>query len=178
MPSKVYLGWINSRQIALTRPLRFSQMHMDEVSAAFELLIDCYEAGKKLQDNDFKDVIIDTIIQLATATRVFPINYVKKIYEMTDTGSAFRRLIVDMALHANVPEWWQDKRNRACCTEEALWDIVAAIKMHEQFPDQPAAPFCEDTCIYHHHRFFKRPCYKEKIGQAHIHPLHRGGLSR
>jgi hypothetical protein len=151
-------------------------MHMDEVSAAFELLIDCYEAGKKLQDNDFKDVVIDTIIQLATTTRVFPINFVKKIYDMTDTGSAFRRLIVDMAVHANVPEWWQDRRNRACCTEEALWDIVAAIKLNECMePREP--PFAEDTCVYHHHRFFKRLCYREKIGQAHIHPLHRG-LSR
>lgn len=151
-------------------------MHMDEVSAAFELLIDCYEAGKKLQDNDFKDVVIDTIIQLATTTRVFPINFVRKIYDMTDTGSAFRRLIVDMAVHANVPEWWQDRRNRACCTEEALWDIIAAIKLNECMePHEP--PFAEDTCVYHHHRFFKRPCYREKIGQVHIHPLHRG-LSR
>ena len=149
-------------------------MQMDQISEAFELLIDCYEAGKKLLDNDFKDAIVDTIIQLATTTRVFPINFIKKVYDMTDVGSAFRRLIVDMAVHANVFDWWQDARNRTCCTEDALWDIVAAMKRYEQGIGLLEVPFEHDTCTYHHHRLFRRPCYREKMATSGVHPHHMG----
>jgi len=171
---QIYLVWINTRQVSLGQPLRFSQMQMDQISESFDLLIDCYEAGKKLLDNDFKDAIIDTIIQLATITRVFPINFIKRIYNLTHAGSSFRRLIVDMAVHANVVDWWQDNKNRSCCTEEALWDVVAAMKRYEQSIDPPEVPFENDMCAYHHHRFFKRPCYREKMATSGVHPHHLG----
>lgn len=179
--AQVYLGWINARQISLPTPLgplHYSAMpSMPEISETFDLLIDCYEAGKKLQDNDFKDVILDSIIQLSVSTRIYPINCIRRIYDMTDAGSAFRRLIVDMAVHAQVPEWWGVKENRVCVTEEALWDIVGAVKVKEcaavEGEGEGVPAFIENSCEYHHHRFFKRPCYKEKFAAV-AHPLYRG----
>ena len=71
------LGWVNNRAIPLGPPLLYSRMHVNQVSKAFDILISCYEAENKLRDDDFKDIVLGTIIQLTMATRIF----IKQVYK-------------------------------------------------------------------------------------------------
>jgi hypothetical protein len=74
---QTYLGWINSRVISLVLPLLYSRIDVDQISDAVDILISCYEASNKLRDNDFKDLTLDTVIQLTTATRMYSLIFTK-----------------------------------------------------------------------------------------------------
>ncbi|KAF2102654.1 hypothetical protein NA57DRAFT_27179, partial [Rhizodiscina lignyota] len=70
------------------------------------LLIESYFLGDMLQDADFKDAVIDAIINVLIKDKIYATFWGKDIYENTPPESPLRKLTVDCHLDQRDTDWF------------------------------------------------------------------------
>ena len=123
-------------------------------------LVDSWLLGHYLQAADFKDAVIDAIIQkvLQSGDWVRQRMY-QAVYARTDDRSPLRRLVVDIAVWRWNTKFLKAQRNHADWSDFFFDLAIAQSKKsnHKQ-------PLYEiDSCEYHEHRNNNTPCYKTKM---------------
>ncbi|TLD28063.1 hypothetical protein E2P81_ATG06409 [Venturia nashicola] len=122
--------------------------------------------GEFLHDNDFKDAIIDALIDIIkTSSNTYYTSGFNYVYKNTPEDSPLRRLFVDQLVYTrpkNMPARVQALR-KTDVTPEALFDIILAMAATKEADSASSsdAPFSKNTCHYHVHGS-ENPCYKVK----------------
>lgn len=160
----LYVQWIYRGQI-------FSRMPRAEfrlLDREMELLIDAYIFGEKIQDSNYQDAVLDSLLAYTNTrdekgVRWFPTGaLVRKAYQKTPASSPLRRLLVDMHNRSGHKEWVGDDNNSV----EFLADLVRemyATRTQPQSPDPTGVG--ENSCSYHHHGN-DRACYSSSTPSA------------
>ena len=153
---KVYVAWLYSNRI-FTKP----EGEVDKMSSVeSDRLVDAYIFGDEIQDSDFKDAIIDAIIEEDEETDSYYIN-ARKIWEYTPPGALIRRYIVDRYVWIGTEKWLKDDvvpyLNQDFLVElgRALYEKIRSPKDYTG-----GAPSVRDSCLYHEHTSKGEPCYK------------------
>ncbi|KAF2496919.1 hypothetical protein BU16DRAFT_507616 [Lophium mytilinum] len=161
----------------------------DSSSDEWELLACAYVLGEKLQDSDFKDTVIDAMIENpstttadgpsspettdAEATELEEMEFFKRnpavliyIYENTPPSAPVRRLLVDHYRAAGKPDWISAEK-RELLPDDFLYALsfqfMTLKAREEEGQRRPAwAPYQWDdgTCVYHEHG--GKMCYKRR----------------
>jgi len=151
---KVYVAWLYSNRI-FTKP---EGEVSKESSVEVDGLIDAYVFGDKIQDSDFKDAIIDAIIEVSEEDGWCYIN-ARKIWEYTPPGALIRRYMVDTFVWEGSEKWLEKVSyfNQDFLIElgRALYKRIASPKDYTG-----VTPFVRDSCLYHEHTSKGEPCYK------------------
>lgn len=143
----LYTQWLYCGKVLSHDPTLKSEQHSGEL----DLLIDAFVFGEKIQDELFRDTIIDALIMYTNTpdkqgTSWFPTGgMVRRAYEGTPAGSPLRRLLVNLHNYRGNQKWIKDENSL-----EFLMDLVKIM-----FATRPA-PNAPDTtkvvnCSYHLH---------------------------
>lgn len=123
----------------------------------------CWELGEKLMSTNFKDAIVDALIDKITSEEQYPTGLQGVVYRSLRKDSAIRKLFVDISIwgwdHDTMKALQREEDNNA----EFLCDLAIKLhKLHTLGPDEGgSAPYLEDnTCVYHEHVAEDKPCYK------------------
>lgn len=135
-----------------------------------------YKMADYLQDPNFKDAIVDAIIEIMAelhSTRAedrlfLTHDCVRFLYNYSAKTSPIRKLIVDWAVkvldHSDFEAARKFGEQDAFISDvsKALGPVVLGQKTLAQCPD----PFeMEMRCRYHEHTVVGKPCYKYKYGR-------------
>lgn len=111
----------------------------------------CYALGDFLQDTDFKDALIDALIEGMATTVDYPLEVANCIYPYSGKGSAHRSLAIDVLVNI-----WDRKLYKTLShPQEFLQDVLIEIgpKLEEGIGNVPGKVFFKgiNTCKYHDH---------------------------
>jgi len=134
----------------------------------FDLLIDNFVFGEKVQDGDFKDAVIDALIhtvamQDEVGTRWYPKGkWTTQAHSGTPKGSPIRRLLVDMYVFHEGEHWVDGEQN-----VDFLGDLVRRLLADRKADGkrdqrQDFTRLEARSCQYHHHSEGDG-CYGDKI---------------
>lgn len=126
----------------------------------YKLLISGYIFGEKVQDDGFRNAVVDSLIHaVATPDKAGQCWYpgpsmVDKAYKATPEGSPLRRLITTFHLNRSNDNWLRGDMNR-----EFLADLTKCLLRDRKASGQknPTRPNIS-SCQYHHHIKGER-CY-------------------
>lgn len=154
----VYRHWIYSRAICS----QGETTDLMETNKEWYLLADSYILGEKLQDADFKDAVLDAMIEKMEVEKTFQTRLTLRLYKGTPKGSLIRQFMVDMHVWKAEDSWFAEHyRPHYDC--ESLFDIAAAfVKQGIKKTSAEKPPFMKDRCLYHEHTRSGTPCYKTK----------------
>jgi hypothetical protein len=156
----LYIHWVySSRVFSRQRP-----KEENRVGKEFDLLVGGFIFGEKIQDGDFKDVIIDALIKCISTpdeggTRWYPTKaWVDRAYEGTPEGSPLRKLLLDMHTFHGNSKWLDGTKS-----VEFLTDLAGRLLDDQKQPPRHN-PIKSDlsSCWYHHHGD-DETCYSTKF---------------
>ncbi|KAF2279433.1 uncharacterized protein EI97DRAFT_412463 [Westerdykella ornata] len=158
----VYLHWLYRG----TLPVRIDEPG-PLMNSEYLQLAKAYILGDKLQDGDFKDVVIDAMIDKCKSTasdghRWFPVGPVLRcMYKNTPTSSKARRLLVDIYVHHGPGHWTSDGAEQDEIPKDFLYEVTMAFmdKRDKNEEDPTQRP----TCAYHEHGPGETRCYKARL---------------
>ncbi|CAH0030527.1 unnamed protein product [Clonostachys rhizophaga] len=136
-------------------------------NAEYLLLAKAYVLGDLLQDGNFKDAVLDAMIEKTTSRlsdgkTLFPVGpVIRHIYDNTMESSEARRLLVDLYTQHGQGDWL---RKQACpedLPKEFLYDLAVAV-LDKRDPLWGSTP---EPCAYHQHKADKSICYKNRLAQ-------------
>jgi hypothetical protein len=128
---------------------------------------DCYERGNFLQDVDFKDAMIDVMIEHMIDDNMLHLSLPDNIYKNSGPDSAHRKFAVDTVIHLWGEELLVAKYLfRKLHPVGYLNDLIVAMAEHlrEGMEKKSIAKFFrdKDPCDYHVHIRLNKPCYKTR----------------
>lgn len=160
---ELYLHWLYRG----TLPVRINEPGLVGNSEYLQMS-KAYVLGDKLQDGDFKDVIIDAIIDkcksiASDGRKWFPVGPVLRcIYDNTPTSSEARRLLVDIYVHNGSGDWLSDWVKQDDIPKDFLLDITMAF-LNKKEKNEEGPTHKSSTCAYHQHGLGETLCYKERL---------------
>lgn len=125
-------------------------------TAEWDLLFDSYIFGEKIQDSNFKDALMDAVINKMNTIKHFP-HSVQQVYQNTPQNSPARRLLVDVCLYYDNELFVQMAAGNA----EYLQDVALA-SMNAKKTERDFTCPVEGSCEYHEHAEGEENCYKKK----------------
>jgi hypothetical protein len=157
----LYLQWAYSGRI-------FSRQSADGGGPGngeeFDLLIDGFVFGEKVQNGDFKDAVVDALVKSFAVPDKKGQHWcpaapwVERAYAGTPKGSPLRRLLVAMyTIHGN-RTWLQGTKNI-----DFLADLAGRfMEDRKALPRPNTTKLDSSPCCYHHHGEGES-CYKAKL---------------
>jgi hypothetical protein len=156
----LYLQWIYSGRI-------FSRQSTDGGPGdgkEFDLLIDGFVFGEKVQNGDFKDAVVDALIESFAVTdkkgqRWCPATpWVDRAYAGTPEGSPLRRLLVAIYVIHGTKTWLH-----GMTTIDFLADLAGRLMEDRRALPRPNTTELDlSPCCYHHHGD-DGSCYRDKF---------------
>ena len=125
-------------------------------TAEWGLLFDSYIFGEKIRDSNFKDALMDAIINKFNTIHELP-NKIQQVYQNTPQNSPARRWLVQFCLYYNSEDFIQEAAGNAEYLRDVALAFVNAQKT-ERYLTRPE----EGSCEYHEHAEGKENCYKKK----------------
>ena len=126
-------------------------------------LVDAWALGNYLQAIDFKDAIVDAIIQKVNRSGpLVPQTMHQIVYPKSLSGTLIRRLTVDIAAY----RW--DTRYLKLQKIDTDWsdfflDLSVVLSDMRLAGSTSKPQFETNPCAYHEHRIRNTPCYKTKV---------------
>ena len=109
----LYFQWVYRGRIFSSQDTGDTGGNREEIS----LLVDAYVFGEKLQDRDFRDAVIDSLIHAvdtpdAQDLKWYPTSAaIDSAYIGTPEGWPLRKLLVDMHFFHSLPKWFNRESN-------------------------------------------------------------------
>jgi hypothetical protein len=160
---KIWMKWLYTGRVYVA--VTDETLLLDNTKAAEDEFYNersLYALGDFLQDPDFKDAIIDAIIDSMVAYMKHPLMLADHIYLHSAVGSSHRLLPQDIFINCWAREDWG---HGGANTKDFLTDVLKVLApnvLHGVKATNTATFFANrDTCKYHEHGPDK-PCYKKK----------------
>jgi hypothetical protein len=171
---QIYLHWLYLN----TLPVRIDSAGVAG-NAEYLQLAKAYVLGDLLQDGNFKDVVLDAIIEKTKSTASdglcwFPVGpVIRHIYDNTLESSVARGLLVDLYTNHGHGNWLYELASPEDLPKEFLYDLAIAV-LDKRTPKgtlhQP------DSCKYHQHIADKSVCYRNRLTpKTYFKTVHRSG---
>ncbi|KAF2124791.1 hypothetical protein P153DRAFT_400871 [Dothidotthia symphoricarpi CBS 119687] len=164
----IYVKWLYSGKFYIMEDNDKSDKDEDDLIPDHELdkWHSCYVLGSFLQDLDFKDALIDMLIEKARLELAFSIHLVESVYDFSLATSPHRELVVHAVAHVWPNPFFQIKVLKEQ-PAEFLADLLVYIGPPAKlriFQAQSVNDFFKDLkpCRYHEHTLNNSPCYKTK----------------
>lgn len=143
---QTYQSWLYSGAL-FTRPSMGARSD-DE----YGVLVRAYLLGQKLMDSDFKDTIIDAIVNKLITTGLFDIRQTSAVYDNTMRDDALRRLWLDIYHHQGQASWLADDLDECDISAEFLYEF-SRLKLSRQgvFATSMVPAYATNLCQYHEH---------------------------
>ncbi|KAL6705589.1 hypothetical protein ACN47E_006536 [Coniothyrium glycines] len=160
---EIWAKWLYTGRIHLTQESDVSRED-GRVTANMEWArwSETYEAASYLQDNDFKDALIDCMIEAMQTVANIPTKLANFIYPHSPASSNHRKLAIDVCVHAKNRQTWRELEK---LLTEFMVDVLARVGPLLADGLKLVGPRqyfnLADTCKYHDHGADK-PCYKTK----------------
>ena len=109
----LYVQWLYRERIFSSQDMTDTGGNREEI----DLLIEAFVLGEKLQDQNFKDAVIDSLVHAVDTpdgqdTRWYPRSAaIDRAYRGTPEGSPLRKLLVDMHFFHGRPDWLDTATN-------------------------------------------------------------------
>ena len=135
------------------------------VDMEWQLLADAWVIGDYLEAMDFKDAIVDAMIEkvLDTPQGRRPQHGMHQIiYPMSQRKSPIRKLITDIAAHTWSASFVKERSNQPEWSDFFKDIAMARFSINEKSTPQ----YITDPCYYHEHRLKGDPCYRTRIGKS------------
>lgn len=154
----LYIQWLYRDRIFSSQDMSDTEGNREEV----DLLIEAFVLGEKLQDQDFKDAIIDSLIHAVDTpdgqdTRWYPRSAaIDRAYGGTPENSPLRKLLVDMHFFHGHADWLDKATNTDFLRDlakEFLRDRGDLVTRSDRTKSQLAG------CSYHGHGT-ENACYR------------------
>ncbi|KAF2123498.1 hypothetical protein P153DRAFT_401972 [Dothidotthia symphoricarpi CBS 119687] len=137
-----------------------------------DICLKLYKAADFLQDLDFRDALVDALVEIAlesrdTEAKKFYLHYtaVGVIYDYTREDSPFRQFAVDIALYSWTPTVYSNRAVKQF-PPAFLGELLAAagpfVRSTESADAMEDPLNLNDPCKYHEHVLLGKPCYKTK----------------
>ena len=133
-------------------------------NAEYECLAEAYVLGDKLQDGDFQDVIVDTIVDKCSSKASdgrswFPVGpAIQHVYDHTVESSKVRRLLVDLYVSHGSGNWLRDWEKSSDIPGDFLFEI--ATNLLDKRKNNPTIK--SSLCEYHQHGPDPLLCYRTR----------------
>lgn len=168
---EVYQTWLYTGTV-FTNAVIDAQESDDE----YGVLVRAYLLGQKLMDNDFKDTIIDAIVNKLLTTGLFDIRQTGTVYDNTPKGAPLRRLWLDIYRYQGQASWLHEELDDADISPEFLFDFSRLNLSRSGAFGTPAAPaYMNNICQYHQHN--EGVCYSTWPWSSKI-PAFRPSMAR
>jgi hypothetical protein len=160
----VYAEWLYTGRMCTIAPGDYDLM----LGAIKEraTLSGCYALGSFLQDSDFRDAVIDALVDMVVCNNFTYTVPAKVVYDISSSKSPHRKLAVDFVVHC----WSTDRFITILYgghPAEYLTDLVVATgsKLRETVSIQSVQDFFAgvNLCQYHEHTVNNTPCYKTRF---------------
>lgn len=155
----LYIQWVYGGKIFSRQP----PSEAPSTGRELDLLVDCYIFGEKVQDDNFKDAVLDALLACIDTkdeegSRWFPTGHsVQRAYEQTPQGSPLRKLLVDMYNQSGRSDWIKEDNS-----VEFLADLAREMFDTRSRPlGTNLTDWNADSCMYHHHST-EEQCYSRK----------------
>lgn len=146
----VYQQWAYTKKIYSAT----KQCDIAKAAGEYSLLVRAYSLGDRLLDVEFKDAVIDSIIDKLLEQRRFDTRLTNEVYENTPSDSPLRRLWQDIYVHAGLSEWLDEKATGGPVSAEFLLDVARLQMRVTQASGEMIAPYLDGSqCQYHSHGF-------------------------
>ncbi|KAF1844385.1 uncharacterized protein K460DRAFT_397494 [Cucurbitaria berberidis CBS 394.84] len=169
IPFAIYFRWLYCGRfynVEADDVGKSDQVDQDQPDDEWSEWEDCYKLGDFLQDNDFKDALIDLAIEKMCSDRVLDMTLIEVIYANSGASSSHRKLALDIAALL-----WTNGDLQALHSDKPyvqfLRDALALIgpdTRKRYIRSQGIKRFLnsKDLCEYHDHNARNALCYKEK----------------
>jgi hypothetical protein len=150
---EIYLRWSQSHHLTIV-----TQAETIVPGPIYSLLCQSYVLGEYLVNLDFKDVIIDAILQFSDTVDWILNEDVKYVYGNTEEDATLRRLLVRLTVERWCPETAATicgPENRKFHTVHFLCDVLACYRDFNWCKRVPP-----QQCEFHEHGGSE--CYKRK----------------
>jgi len=167
---ELYMQWLYTAQI-FPHLLHASTQCLEDTcklgSPLYIALAKAYVLGETLQDDHFKDTILDAIISLfVQPARVWAPEATSIIYAGTAPGSSARKLMVDLYTYSSRSAWFSEHAQQHH-PEDFLHDLCLSWAKQKEGLLNPSAAFQSHACVYHSHWGKGKVCYKtEKLTEV------------
>lgn len=162
---QIYIHWLYLH----TLPVRIDLPGLAG-NSEYVQLANAYVLGDMLLDTDFKDAVIDAIINKTRSTASdgqnwYPVGpVIRCIYENTRESSKARCLLVDLYVNYAEGYWLRELATWDDLPKEFLFDVANAALDRRQ---RPASYSIIDTCEYHEHTPEDPSlCYRKRLLSA------------
>ncbi|KAF2122616.1 hypothetical protein BDV96DRAFT_593136 [Lophiotrema nucula] len=161
---ELYMNWLYTSRPHYKDP---HGMSLAEAESSWCDLLESYLLGDYLQDANFKDITIDSMLRWMHDCEVkschIPAIFSVKTYERTGDGSPLRTLLVGFSawsLYMAFIKSLEDIESRIECPRLFLRDLVSRVANIARERTQPSSPYGQHNGTCHYHCHGKGPCYK------------------
>lgn len=155
---KLYQQWIYYKRIFSTPSTSSAKAD----SGAYPVLVKAYLLGQKLLDGNFKDAMIDCIVEKLYTSATFDIKLTSLVYDATPPKSPLRKLLLDIYVWCGDPTWLDEEQLGEFVNAEFAVEL-SKRQMGYMSGIKPASPaFTGDICAYHEHA--GGVCYRQMLG--------------
>ena len=158
---QIYMHWLYHCHL----PVRIDDPGLAG-NAEYVQLANAYILGDILQDVDFKDAVIDAMIDKSSSNALdghhwFPVGpVIREIYDNTLESSKARRLLVDLYTHHGDGAWLYNWAAQEDLPKGFLLDLAIALLDKREKPElHPSGSPCE----YHEHAPGESFCYRNRL---------------
>ncbi|KAF2659990.1 hypothetical protein K491DRAFT_590022 [Lophiostoma macrostomum CBS 122681] len=168
----IYVKWLYTGRMYITKEGDDSTEEKEPgkkkyYSREFSRWLDCYQLGDYLQDPDFKDAAIDSLIDLTIGDKWWPVDLPNYVYPYSTPKSPHRRFVVDLGINCFSKDHVQGIRS-AEMPHEYMKDLLVASYEHKEIWTKALSIKSwlesKDACEYHEHKTHGTGCYKTKYG--------------
>jgi hypothetical protein len=141
--------------------------HVQNNKLVFSRWSNCYKLADILQNSDFKDALIDMLLESTVEENCYSSSLSRVIYDHSSKDSVHRKMVVDTLIHVSARDLWRELLSGFSNTDN-LSDVLEHIssKLMEGIHEYATEEFFDmnDTCRYHEHTQHGKPCYKTTTG--------------
>lgn len=143
----VYLHWLYN---GLLHTSRQGLMTWSESDAEYEMLVKAYILGEKIIDVTFKNSVIDAILE-KVAKNTFNKRLTSLVFDNTPSGSALRRLWMDVYYYAGAAEWLEPTLAGDTISAEFMIEFSRYQMQKRTSPSSSDKLDLSLGCTYHEH---------------------------
>lgn len=145
----VYIQWLYSQR------LHSSEGPSVRGGVEYNRLLDLFILGDVLQDKNFRNVVIDGLLEKVRTECLYPAGLAKRAFCSLPNKAPFCRLLVDFWVWAGHDQWFQEpEHNDHRDAPQEFWVEVARLTMKfakERREQKSTYPWMVDPCQYHEH---------------------------
>ncbi|KAF2659991.1 hypothetical protein K491DRAFT_675030 [Lophiostoma macrostomum CBS 122681] len=169
----IYAKWLYSGQICVIDKQEETKATAPGLSwdsiAEWVALKQSYILSDYLQSMDYRDAVLDAVVEMMIERNEFPGAIIEMIYSHTTDNPPHRKVVHEAMLYTWTTEQYQQLGGLDLSKEDILDSLIVIAtrpKRNYMYHDSVQEAFrYQDPCVYHEHTLSGAACYKAKYNR-------------